>query len=224
MARNEETAMTAILTCTQRDLLILGDNTAIQLRQDRFRHQNVAAFGTAEPLLADRCLVVDAVAMCVRDALNRSQLKGIAPMGRRAAAMITLNFWPEWMEAFAEVEHAHQPIVFVVAAREDGVWWCGKGRADKLAPFVAEQSEQSPVQQLFAVNLERIRENIFKRATKAGIDLSAGRITLPPNDPMFVEWANEFKDERKPKFDPYRAKEPRRVSAKRRAAIEATAR
>ena len=212
--------MTAILTCTQRDLLVLSDTPGTRLRQDRFHHQNVAAFGCAEPLLADRCLVLDAVAICVRDALNRSQLKGIAPMGRRAAAMVTLNFWCEWMTAFALVEHKRQPYVFAVAAREDG-WWCGLGRADELAKFVAEQSKQSPVRQLFAVNLERIRLDIHERAKKAGIDLSTGSITVPPNDPAFVQWAQEFKDERRPTFDPYRAKAPRRPSAERRAAIEA---
>ena len=211
--------MTAILTCTQRDLLALSDTPGTRLRQDRFQHQNVAAFGTPEPLLTDRCLVLDAVAICVRDALNRSQLKGIAPMGRRAAAMTTLNFWPEWMTAFAFVEHKEQPYVFAVAARDDG-WWCGLGRADELAKFVAEQSKQSPVRQLFAVNLERIRLDIHERATKAGIDLSAGRITLPPDHPTFVQWAKEFEAERRPTFDPYRAKAPHRPSAERRAAIE----
>ncbi len=156
--------------------------------------------------------------MLVRDRLND------AGMVRRAAASITLAFWPEWTEALAYVGHPRLPIVFAVAERDDGAWWCGNGRADQLADFVAEQSKQSPLKRLHVVTVARILDDMHKRAAKAGLDLSAGSVILPPDDPQLVEWLREFRaprDAAQRKFDPLHAKPPPRPSTAMRAQIEA---
>ncbi len=116
------------------------------------------------------------------------------------------------------------PIVFAVAERDDGAWWCGNARADKLADFVTEQSKQSPLKRLFVVNLARILDDMHKRAAKAGLDLTTGSVILPPDDPQLVEWLREFRARRdavQRQFDPLHAKAPPRPSAAMRAQIEA---
>ena len=64
-----------ILTLTNRQLLALTNTTANQYRQDKFREQAVAALGAAEPVLEDRPLLVDAMAMIIRDDLARHRTR-----------------------------------------------------------------------------------------------------------------------------------------------------
>ena len=62
----------AILTCTLRELLVLTDTSEVHYRQDKFRQQGVAAFGCDAPVLEDRPLLLDVVAVCIRDQLSNS--------------------------------------------------------------------------------------------------------------------------------------------------------
>src|SRR5262245_57436598 len=122
----------AILTLTHRDLLALTNTSSTQYRQDRFRNQWVAAFRAAVPVLRDRRLLIDAMAMIIRDDLARS-------IPRRAAATTVRAFWDKWIEAVARVEHRREPVVFAVAEQSEGVWWCGTGPAMQLPAFVNNQ-------------------------------------------------------------------------------------
>jgi hypothetical protein len=204
-----------ILTARLGELLTITGLNASTLRSDRLRKSSVAAFGTDHPVLDERCLLLDGVAMLVRDALNA---KGMA---RRAAAMVTRQYWPEWMEALAWVEDRKQPVVFAAAELEGNAgWWAGLGRADKLADFVAKQK----LQRLLCVNMARIKIEMDTRAAKAGFVTSGGRYCLPPDDPTFVQWAKEFRawrDAAQRLFDPLHAKSPPRPSATQRRDIEA---
>jgi hypothetical protein len=204
-----------ILTARLGELLTIAGLNAATLRSDRLRGIAVAAFGSERPVLEERCLLLDGVAWLIRDDLNE---RG---MPHRGAATVTRAFWPEWAEAVARVEHRREPIVFAVAEREEGAWWCGNGRADKLADFVASQP---PLKRLLCVNLADILDGMNKRAAKAGFDLSNGSYCLPPDDSTFVRWLKEFRAKRaamQKLFDPLHAKVPPRPNAAQRAAIEA---
>jgi hypothetical protein len=212
----------AILTCSQRELLQLTDISSLVYRQDKFRGQGVAAFGCEAPVLENRPLVLDAVACLVRDSLA-DQLPRTGEQHRNRAAAFTRNFWPEWAEAVAWVEHHRQPIVFALAEREDGQWWVAPGRADTLADYVRDEWKKSPLRTLVCVNVADILDNIDKRAAKHGLDLRTGSVILPPDDPNLVAWLAEFRQWRDAikKFDPLHPKWPPRPNAAQRRAIEA---
>src|SRR5438034_11783319 len=65
-----------------------------------------------------RWLLIDGVAMLIRDDLVRSG------MSMRGAAMMTRAFWPEWTIALARIEHRDEPWLFTAAELSDGKWWC----------------------------------------------------------------------------------------------------
>ena len=65
-------------------LTLTGENAAT-LRNDRRHGQTVAAFGTAEPSNNNKWLLVDCVAMAIRDELNDERERG---MKRKMAAFI----------------------------------------------------------------------------------------------------------------------------------------
>ena len=204
-----------ILTASVAELCVVTGTVPATLRSDRLRGQAVAAFGAEHPVLDARALLLDGVAWGVRDELNR------AGMARRAAANITRGFWPEWAEALAWVEHRRQPYIFSAAEFEAGPWWCGCGRADKLADFVASQP---PLKRLFTTNLAQLMLDMQARAGKAGLDLSEGSFILPPDDATFVQWLAEFRAHRaavQKKFDPLHAKLPPVPSAAFRRSVEA---
>lgn len=202
-----------ILTARLGELLIIADQNASTLRSDRLRHYAVAAFGAEHPVLEERCLLLDGVAMLVRDELAR---KGMARLG---AATVTRAYWPEWTEALAWVEHKRAPIVFAVAELRGGGWWCAHGRADKLSDFVTNQ----PLERLLCVNLAQIKIDMDTRAAKAGFDLSDGTYCLPPDHPVLVEWLKEYRDRRaalQRKFDPMRGKAPSPPSVAQRRVLQ----
>jgi hypothetical protein len=185
------------------------------LRADRARGHACAAFGVAEPLLPDRCLLLDGLAWLIRDDLTD------AAMNRRAAATMVMAFWPEWMTAAARLEHRREAVVFAAAEQEGNIWWCGSGLANQLRDFV---STGPLLRRLFVVNVAQLMADMERRAMEAGLDLSAGSFTLPPDDPVFVAWVAEFKswrDAQQRKFDPLHAKPPPSPSARRRREIEA---
>jgi hypothetical protein len=206
-----------ILTLTNRQLLALTNTSSNQNRQDKFREQAVAAFGAAEPVLEDRPLVLDAMAMIIRDDLARS-------ISRRAAATTVRAFWDKWIEAIARVEHRCEEVVFAVAEQCEGVWWCGTGPAQQLPAFVANRP---PLRRLVIANVPQLYSELHNRADKLGFDLSAGDLFLAPDDPLFVKWVTEFREQREAlqrKFDPlHGGKAPPRPSAQLRKALEALA-
>jgi hypothetical protein len=206
-----------ILTATIGELCKLTDTVPASLRGDRFQGRACAAFGAEHPILEARVLLADGIAWGVRDDLNRSGLL------RRAAANITRAFWPEWAEALSRIEHRGEPIVFSVAERrDDGVWWCGSGRADQLPDFVRAQP---PLRRLFCVNVAQIMLDMTKRAERLNFDLSNGTFILPPDDPTFVSWMQEFRAKRdavQKKFDPLHAKAPPLTIAMRKSVEAAT--
>ncbi len=191
-----------ILTLTNRQLLALTNTTANQYRQDKFREQAVAAFGAAEPILEDRPLLVDAMAMIIRDDLARS-------IPRRAAATTVRAFWDKWIEAIARVEHRGEEVVFAVAEQSEGVWWCGTLR------------------RLVIANAPQLYSELQNRADKLRFDLSAGDLFLAPDDPLFISWVTEFREQREAlqrKFDPlHGGRAPPRPSAQQRKALEVLA-
>jgi hypothetical protein len=203
-----------ILTLTNRQLLALTNTTANQYRQDKFREQAVAAFGAAEPVLEDRPLLVDAMAMIIRDDLARS-------IPRRAAATTVRAFWDKWIDAVARVEHRDEAVVFAVAEQSEGVWWCGTGPAEQLPAFVANQP---PLRRLVIANVPQLYTELQNRADKLGFDLAAGELCLAPDDPLFISWVTEFREQREAlqrKFDPlHGGRAPPRPSAQQRKALE----
>jgi hypothetical protein len=207
----------AILTLTHRDLLALTNTSPTQYRQDRFRNQSVAAFGAAEPVLKDRPLLVDAMAMMIRDDLARS-------IPRRAAATTVRAFWDKWIEAVARVEHRREPVLFAVAEQSEGVWWCATGPAEQLPAFVANQL---PLRRLVVVNVAELMLELQNRADKLGFDLSPGDLFLAPDHPHFIRWVTEFREQREAlqrKFDPLHGGTALpRPSARQRKALEALA-
>jgi hypothetical protein len=202
-----------ILTATLDQILVLTDTNAATLRGDRLRGNAVAAFGCERPLLDQRWLLVDGVAMLVRDDLSKSML-------RKGAANVTRAFWDKWAMALSRVEHERKAYVFSVAEQQDGPWWCGLGPANELADFV---KTQPPLRKLIVVNLAQILLDMQRRATKAKLDISFGSVVPPPDDPSFVRWLEEFAKRREAlqqKYDPLHAKPPKPPSVEQRRAIE----
>src|SRR2546430_17427063 len=119
-----------ILPLTNRQLLALTNPTANQYRQDKFREQAVAAFGAAEPILEDRPLLVDAMAMIIRDDPARS-------IPRRAAATTDRAFWGKRVEGTARVQARGGEVVFAVPAHSEGLRRRWAGPSQQLPTFVA---------------------------------------------------------------------------------------
>jgi hypothetical protein len=88
-----------LLTAGLQEILVLTGTSHTTLRSQRRRGTAVAAFGTSEPLLDTRWLLIDGLAMLIRDDLARSG------MSMQGATMMTRAFWPEWTMALAHIEH-----------------------------------------------------------------------------------------------------------------------
>jgi hypothetical protein len=95
-----------LLTAGLQEMPVLTATSHTTLRSQRHRGTAVAAFGTTQPLLDKRWLLIDGVAMLVRDDLVRSG------MFMQGAAMTTRAFWPEWTIALAHIEHRDEPWLF----------------------------------------------------------------------------------------------------------------
>src|SRR5262249_36994209 len=61
----------AMLTAGLQEMLVLTDTSHTTLRSQRHRGTAVAAFGTTQPLLDTRWLLIDGAAMLIRDDLLR---------------------------------------------------------------------------------------------------------------------------------------------------------
>ena len=99
--------MATILTLPSQSALfaVTGTNPATH-RSDLFREQAAAAFGAAEPVLKERPLAVDAVAMKLRDELNERGLS------RKLSATIVRGYFDHWIEAVAHADYDGQDVVF----------------------------------------------------------------------------------------------------------------
>jgi hypothetical protein len=205
-----------ILTCTLGQLLAMTGINDATLRSDRLRNYSVAAFGAARPVVDARCLLADGMAMRIHNDLS-------GMLHRRAAAVVTRAFWPEWAEALARIEHRGEPVLFALGQLRDTVWWCGAGHADELPKFVAQQP---PMRRLLTVNIARHKFEMEERAKMLCLDLSRGSFILAPDDARFVEWMTEFRqarDRAQARFDPLHLRAPRAPSARlRRSVAEAT--
>jgi hypothetical protein len=201
--------MPILVLPTQRDLFTVTGVNAATYRSDIFRGLGAAAFGTAEPLLENRPLGLDAVALKIRDKLNELGLK------RKLAAVITRGFFDRWVEGVSFAEHAGQSIVFVVVELDpkkfgDRPWVCAVGPTAKLDDYI--RTLPSPRRRILFVDLREMLDDIRKRGVKAGLDMSA-HFFVPPDHPALAEvrehwetWRAEHKlvgavGEKHPKFD-----------------------
>jgi hypothetical protein len=206
-----------ILTARLNELLVMTGINAATLRSDRLRKTSVAAFGVDHPVLEERCLLIDGVAMLVRDDLSRDASR--AGMPRRGAAMVVRGFFDKWIEAVARIEHRGEDVLFVVAEQAEGIWWCGTGLAAQLPDFIRNQ----PPRRLFCVNIAAILLAMRSRAEKAGYDLTGGSFFLPPDHELYLQWVKEFRERREvaqQQFDPLHMKPPRSLSVPQRRTIE----
>lgn len=207
-----------LLTAGLQEILVLTGTSHTTLRSQRRRGTAVAAFGTSEPLLDTRWLLIDGLAMLIRDDLARSG------MSMQGATMMTRAFWPEWTMALAHIEHRDEPWLFTTAELSDGKWWCASGLAKQLPEFIEGMPLEKVPRRLFNVNIPQIMLDMEARAEKIGLDLSRGSFSLPPDHELVVSWMEEFRQWRRKSqehFDPLHMKEPRPPSAKQRKAIEA---
>ena len=207
-----------MLTAGLQEMLVLTATSHTTLRSQRHRGTAVAAFGTTQPLLDTRWLLIDGAAMLIRDDLVRSG------MFMQGAAVTTRAFWPEWTVALAHIEHRDEPWLFTAAELSDGKWWCASGLAKQLPEFVEGMPTEKVPRRLFNVNIPQIMLDMEARAEKIGLDLSRGSFSLPPDHELLVSWMEEFRQWRRKSqehFDPLHMKEPRPPTAKQRKAIEA---
>jgi hypothetical protein len=199
-------------TFSFREMLILADENSATLRSDRRHNRTVAAFGAAEPADSNRYLLIDIVAMKMRDQLTDYGLK------RRLAANIVRGWFDQWAECVSRAEHSQESMLFVVADTGSDKWFTCFGPAAQLPHFVATIPEQQLPRRLFVVNVAQLMLDIQVRAQKAGIEL--GSFFLPLEHPLFVEWVGEFKRAReKALADPF-SKPIRGPTQRERQAIE----
>jgi hypothetical protein len=206
----------AILTVDLHQLLALTGTNRSTMRSDKRDGEAVAAFGVRQPIVEDRFLALDAVAMLVRDDLQAAGMK------RKIATNTTLAFWPEWVECVARIEYEKAAWLFSVAEVEARQWWAAAGPALQLPAFIAKLPQQHVPRRLLTVNVARILSDIHKRAKRSRLDLSAGRFTLPPDHPTMVEWIAEVRQRREASqrgFDPAKMREPPRPAERWRKAI-----
>ena len=101
-----------------------------------------------------------------------------------------------------------------------------RDRACSAVARVRCQSAAAAAARVIA-NVPQLYSELHNRADKLGFDLSAGDLFLTPDDPLFVRWITEFREQREAlqrKFDPlHGGKAPPRPSAQLRKALEVLA-
>ena len=195
---------------TFREMLLLADENPATLRNDRRHNRTVAAFGAAEPADSNRYLLIDIVAMKIRDQLTDYGLK------RRLAANIVRGWFDQWAECVSRAEHG-EAMLFAMADPGGDKWFTCFGPAAQLPKFM-ETMQQLP-QRFFIVDVAQLMLDIQVRAQKAGIEL--GSFFLPVDHPLFVEWASECKQARERALaDPFSKPVRRGPTQRERQAIE----
>jgi hypothetical protein len=197
-------------TFSFQEMLILADENAASFRNDRRHGFTVAAFGAAEPSGHNRYLLVDCVAMLIRDWLTERGLK------RKLAAWYVRAFADEWLKGLSRVEHLHHTILLAVADRGGGEWWAAAGPKEYFLEFLEEQPKMP--EQLYTVELAEVVDEIKKRAQKAGIHL--GDFILPPNHPQLIEWTTKFRNAREKELAQWFKKPPRGPTERERQGYE----
>jgi hypothetical protein len=202
-----------ILTAKLHELLVMTGTSDNNLRTDRLRGYATAAFGAERPVMDDRCLLIDGVAILIAADLRRSG------MSRGPAAMITRGFFDKWIECVSRIEHREEDVLFAVAEQEPKLWWCAAGAAAQLPGYL----RSNPPRRIFIVNVAAIMLGMRERAKKAGYDLGGGSFFLPPDHPLYQEWIADFAARRQAsqdRFDPVHMKPPKPLTVQQRRTIE----
>ena len=193
----------------QEMLALTGENAAT-VRNDRRHGQTVAAFGAAEPSHNNRYLLVDCVAMLIRDKLTKRGMK------RKLAAWYVRAFSDQWLQGVSSVEHMDQAILLAVAHLGDEHWWAASGPSEEFLAFL--KGLPKPPEQLYTVELVEVMDDIRKRAQKAGIHL--GDFFLRPDQPQFIQWTTAFRNAREKELAQWFKNQPRSPSERERRAFE----
>ena len=141
------------------EMLALTGENAGTLRNDRRFEQTVAAFGATEPSNNNKWLLVDFVAMQIRDQLTDLNMK------RKTAALIVRAFFDQWVAAVSRAEYLHQAMLFATADHGDNKMWAAFGPANDFRAFLELLPE--PPKRLYTVDVSAIMDNIQRRAKKA---------------------------------------------------------
>jgi hypothetical protein len=193
----------------QEMLALTGENAAT-LRNDRRHGQTVAAFGVVEPSNHNKWLLVDCVAMRIRDRLNERGMK------RKLAAWYVRAFSDQWLEGVSRVEHLQREILLAVAYVGGGQWWAASGPSEEFLTFLKEL--RKPPEQLYTVELAEIMEDIRQHGQKDGIHL--GDFILPPSHPQLIKWTTAFRKAQEKELAQWFKKPPRGPSERERQAFE----
>jgi hypothetical protein len=208
----------AVLTVNISELLTLTGTKEDTLRSDQRRGQSVTAFGGDKPLTRARYLIIDGLAMLIRDDFHCSGMK------RTEAAWHVRAFWDRWAEAGARIEHRGEHVLFAAGEVESGMRWCNVGPADLLPEFL---EDHPGMRRLFVCNIEKLMGEMGARADEAGFDLTGGSLFPEPDDPRFVKMLAEFRERREASLklkskppDPFRRPSSRLFDAQGRRTIE----
>jgi hypothetical protein len=176
-----------VMTVNVTQLLTLTNTKEDTLRSDQRRGQSVAAFGGDRPLTRARYLMIDGLAILVRDDFHRAGMK------RMEAAWHVRAFWDQWGMAGARIEHREESVLFAAGELEDGTRWCANGRADQLPKFLKNYPS---MRRLFVCNVEKLIGEMRARADEAGFDLTAGALFPEPDEQRFVKMLAVFRERR----------------------------
>jgi hypothetical protein len=188
----------------QRALLAVTGSNPATYRSDLHRGQGVAAFGASEPVAKDRPLMLDAVAVVLRDELHGRGLP------RKLAADIVRGFFDRWAEGVAHADHDGQDVVFVVVEVDPKIqadsWFCAIGPAGKLCDYL--MSLPRPQRRALFVHLRAVLADIRGRAAKAELELS-GCFFVAPDHALLAQIKTDWSTWRvKNKITGPRAKVP----------------
>ena len=174
-----------ILTVTRPQMIEVAGLNPSSYRVYQSAGDGAAAFGADAPLLLEkRALVMDAVALMVRDALAKS-------LPRKFAAQIVRMWWDHWAWAVTYAEHAGEPHAFVqVETTAASNNW--HSLVCPLGELEAQLNRFPNMRRFIGINIPDILHTAHQRAELLGADLSAGSIWLPPDHPLHVEWMQEF--------------------------------
>ena len=204
-----------VLTVNVTQMLTLTNTKEDTLRSDQRRGQSVAAFGGDRPLTRARYLMIDGLAILIRDDFHRAGMK------RMEAAWHVRAFWDQWGMAGARIEHRKESVLFAAGELENGTRWCANGRADQLPEFLKGRPS---MRRLFVCNVEKLMGEMRARADEAGIRLTAGSFFPEPDDQQFVRMLAVFRERRDTSMkqsDPLRRLSSRIFDVQARRDIEA---
>ncbi|WP_454619349.1 hypothetical protein [Bradyrhizobium cenepequi] len=168
---------------SQRALFAVTGINPATYRSDVFRDQSVAAFGASEPVARDRPLVLDAVAIRLRDELQELGLS------RKLAASIVRGFFDRWAEGVAYADHENQDVIFAVIEFDprkfrDVPWVCTVGPAEKFEDYL--KTLPRPRRRIVFVHLRETLADLRERAAKAKVELPE-HFFVSPEHPLLAQ-------------------------------------